>query len=233
MENEMMDLNALASYLRRDKREVSKMASRGYLPGRKVSGEWRFAPAEINHWIETQMHAYTEQELTAVEEGPGRGSDAELLVTSLLSTDTIAVPLSGSTRNSVLKELVKTAEQSFHVWDPDAILDAVKQREELGSTALETGVAIPHPHRPIPNTLGDSVIAFGRSLRGVPFGSGHGVMTDLFFLVLCLDQATHLRVLARLSRLMLRAEFLDELRSVETPIEMFEVIRRAEEALLP
>ena len=55
MGNEMMDLEQLASYLQRDVREVSKLASRGHLPGQKVGGQWRFASAEINHWIETQM----------------------------------------------------------------------------------------------------------------------------------------------------------------------------------
>ena len=61
-----MDLQQLAAYLQRDARELSKLANRGYLPGQKVAGHWRFARAEINHWIETQLPAYTEQQLTAV-----------------------------------------------------------------------------------------------------------------------------------------------------------------------
>src|SRR5260221_10334189 len=72
MENEIMDLDQLASYLMRDARELSKMANRGHLPAQKVGGTWRFASAEINHWVETQMHAYTEQELTALEAGTAR-----------------------------------------------------------------------------------------------------------------------------------------------------------------
>ena len=66
-----MDLQQLAAYLQRDVREVSKLASRGHLPGKKVGGEWRFASSEINYWIETQMHAFTEQELAALEERGG------------------------------------------------------------------------------------------------------------------------------------------------------------------
>src|SRR5215468_2136813 len=122
MANEMMDLEQLAVYLQRDAREVSRMASRGYLPGHKVSGEWRFAQAEINHWIETQMHAYTEQELAALETAGNRTDDQEILIGALLSEPTIAVPLPATTRASVLKELVKLAEQSWQVYDPEAIL---------------------------------------------------------------------------------------------------------------
>src|SRR5947209_2309657 len=115
MGNDVMDLDQLAIYLQRDAREVSKMASRGYLPGHKISGEWRFYPAEINHWIETQMHAYTEQQLTALEQGPNRSADQLPLLSSMLTESTMAVPLRTTSRASVLKELVRLAEQSWSV----------------------------------------------------------------------------------------------------------------------
>src|SRR5262245_22133563 len=92
MGNDMMDLEQLAIYLQRDLREVTKMASRGYLPGHKVSGEWRFARAEINHWIETQMHAYTEQQLTALETGGRPDAAQEPMISALLSEASVAVP---------------------------------------------------------------------------------------------------------------------------------------------
>src|SRR6266567_2563702 len=122
MDNENMDLQQLAVYLHRDLREVSKLANRGYLPGHKVGGEWRFARAEINHWIETQMHAYTEEELSALEAGGRRNPEPELIVGNLLPQPCIAVPLPASTRTSVLKELVNLAEQSWQVYDPEAVL---------------------------------------------------------------------------------------------------------------
>src|SRR5882724_11923897 len=106
MENEVMDLDQLAAYLHRDVRELSKLANRGYLPGKKVGGAWRFASSEINHWIETQMHAFTEQELEALEQrGGGTLVATNSLVSSMLSESTIAVPLLASTKASVLKEL--------------------------------------------------------------------------------------------------------------------------------
>jgi nitrogen PTS system EIIA component len=160
MENETMDLEQLASYLHRDVREVSKMASRGYLPGQKVGGQWRFASAEINYWIETQMPSYTAAQLEALETGTGRGlPEDKLLVTTLLSESTMVVPLAAGTKASVLKELVSRAGQSWQVFDPAGLLTAIKQREELGSTALSSGVAIPHPRRPSPTMLGEPVIA--------------------------------------------------------------------------
>jgi PTS system nitrogen regulatory IIA component len=232
MGSEMMDLDQLARYLQRDVREVSKMASRGYLPGHKVSGQWRFARAEINQWIETQMHAYTEQELAALEHGGNPIPDQDPLVSTLLAETCMAVPLAASTRASVLKELVQLAEQSWQLYDPVAVLQAIRQREEMCSTALESGVAIPHPRRPLPAALGESVLAYGRTASGIPFGSGQGVLTDIFFLVLCRDDRTHLRVLARLSRLLLRPGFIEELRGAETAADTWQVIDASERDLI-
>ena len=228
MGNEMMDLDQLAVYLQRDVREVSKLASRGYLPGHKVSGEWRFARAEINHWIETQLPGFTEQQLTALEAKGAADADQGPIVSALLPQACVAVPLAASTRASVLKELVRLAEQSWQVYDPQAILEAIRLREEMASTALETGVAVPHPRRPLPAALGESLVAYGRTASGVPFGEAHGHLTDIYFLVCCRDERTHLRVLARLSRLLLRPGFLADLRSAETAAQTWHLIQAAE-----
>src|SRR5438270_6374724 len=232
MGSDMMNLEQLATYLQRDPREVSKLASRGHLPGHKVAGQWRFARVEINHWIETQIPDYTDQQLTALEKGHYPNDDREPLVSALLSEASMAVPLAASTRASVLKELVALAEQTWQVYDPTAILDAIRQREEMASTALPSGVAIPHPRRPLPNALGEAVMAYGRTASGIPFGAPGGGLTDIFFLVCCRDDRTHLKVLARLSRLLLRPGFTDTLRSAETPSETWQVIASAERELL-
>ncbi len=232
MGNDVMGLEELATYLRRDVREVSKMASRGHLPGQKVGGEWRFLRVEINHWLEQQMSGYTEQQLTAIEAGTDRNPEYEPLLSEYLSEQSVAVPLNASTKSSVLRELVGLAERSWQVYDAPALLEAIRQREEMGSTALPSGVAIPHPHRPMPSILGEAVIAYGRTASGVPFGLDLGAVTDMFFLVACRDDRTHLRILARLSRLLLRPGFVDELRAALTPAESWELIVNEERQLL-
>jgi nitrogen PTS system EIIA component len=226
---ETMDIEQLANYLRRDAREVGKLASRGQLPGRKVGGEWRFNRAEINRWLEGQMPELSDSQLTSIETAHG---EDEPLLAGLLSESTVAVPLPATTRAAVLRELVSLAEQSWQIYDRDAILEAVKAREDADSTALPSGVALPHPHRPLPSALGESVVAFGRTVGRVPFGGAHGGMTDLFFLILCRDDRTHLRVLARLTRLFIRPGFLDELRAAENSADALDVIVRSERALL-
>lgn len=231
MSNEMMDLEQLAVYLHRDARELSKMASRGHLPGHKVSGQWRFARAEINHWLETQMPGLNDQQLTAMESRHSPGSHEELVVTPLLSQACMAVPMGAATKASALRELVRLAEQSWQVYDPTGLHDALKLREESATTALDCGVAIPHPRRPMPTILGESIIAYGRTGTGIPFGGPRGMLTDIFFLVCCRDEKTHLAVLARLARLLLRPNFVDQLRAAETVADTWQLIAKTEQEL--
>jgi PTS system nitrogen regulatory IIA component len=233
VENEIMDLEQLAVYLRRDLREVSKLANRGHLPGKKVGGHWRFASADINHWLETQMPDFSEEQLEALERRGTALAEEEPLVTSMLTESTIAVPLHAATKASVLREMVNLAERSWQIYDTDALHQAIKHREELGSTGLESGVAIPHPHHPLsPKAQGEAVLAFARTSRGIPFGAPDGGLTDLFFLVSCRGADMHLRVLARLSRLMLRRGFLDELREAETVQDTQQLFERTERELI-
>jgi len=229
---ETLDIEQVASYLSRDVREVGKLASRGHLPGRKVNGEWRFARAEVRHWLESRLHEYDDAALLAVESAHGAEVEEPLLA-NLLSESTTAVPLVASTRGSVLRELVKLAEQSWQVYDPAFVLEVIEKREEMGSTARDNGLAIPHAHRPLPDAvLGEPVIAFGRTIRAVPFGGGRSGLTDLFFLVLSKDDRTHLRVMARLARLILRDDFAFALRAAETPAAARELILAAEREVL-
>lgn len=230
MENETLNLEQLAQYLRRDVREVSKLASRGRLPGQKVGGQWRFASAEVNYWLETQMPGLSEKELSALEERPAPNSE-ECLITSYLQQDCMAVPLPATTRTSVLNELVKLAERSGNFYDREAVLKAVKHREGMVSTALPSGVAIPHPHRPLPAAIGEPVLAYARTASGVPFGDPQGTLTDIFFLVCCPDAKLHLRILARLSRLFLRSGFLDELRAADSVADTWILLQDAERDL--
>lgn len=230
MGHDTMDIEQLARFLKRDAREVARLVDRGHLPGRKVGGTWRFSRQEIQHWLEGQLSEYTDAELSQLELRPA--SIREPLLANLIHEACVAVPLKASTRASVLRELVNLAEQSWQVYDPQAILEAVQAREERFSTALENGVAVPHPQRPIPGAIGESLIAFGRTASGLPLGAPDGRLTDLYFLVLCQDSEIHLRVLARLARLFLRSQFLDRLRGESTGHGARQLILKEEAELL-
>ena len=147
----------------------------------------------------------------------------------LLSETTMAVPLPAATRVSLLKELVKLAEQSWQVYDPDAIMDAIRQprrggQHRPGFWRCHSALAATAGQRSGRVTLPMAVLG-----PAFPSDAPNDGLTDIFFLVLCAT-TLHLRVLARLSRLLLRPNFLEQVAAAETSAETYHLIEEAEPA---
>jgi nitrogen PTS system EIIA component len=232
MSREWYTLEELADQLGRDRREIEKLVHRGRIPGRKVGNDWQFHPNEITHWLEQEMREYTDRELAVVEHSQ-RSTEVDQLVpvTSLLQPELVQVPLEARTKRSVLETLVEVAGRTWQIWQPAAVLQALQDRESVLPTAFENGVAIPHPRNPLPEAIGQSLIAVGRTLSGIPFGAPQRGLTDVFFLVLCRDSRTHLQVLARLGRMLQQPGFLDTLRAAETSPALYDLIVAADRKL--
>ncbi len=233
MSHDWYSLEELARQLGRDRREIEKLVNRGRIPGRKIAGEWQFHPTEITHWLEQEMREYTDRELAVLEQTHRSVEfNDPHPVAALLRVETVQVPLEARTKRSVLESLVELAGRTWEVWQPATLLTAIQERESVLSTAFENGVAIPHPRNPLPDALGQSVIAFGRTMSGIPFGAPNRALTDLFFLVVCRDSRTHLHVLARLGRMLQSVEFLERLRAAEDSVSAYHIICEADRQII-
>ncbi|MEZ5943455.1 MAG: PTS sugar transporter subunit IIA [Planctomycetaceae bacterium] len=230
MAHEWYKLDELAQHLGRDRREIERLVNRGRIPGHKRGSEWQFHSAEISQWLEQEMRDFSDSQLANVERTQQSSEvSAEIPVSSLLKEEYCQVPLEGRTKRSVLEGLVEVAGRSWQIWEPATVLKAVQEREKMMSTALDCGVAFPHPRLPIPDSLGQSIVAFGHTSNGIPFGASNGSLADCFFLILCRDTKTHLQVLARLSRMVQLPDFLPNLRAAEDSAAAYEVILTAEQ----
>lgn len=234
MQHDRYTLDELARQLGRDRREILKLANRGRIPGRKVGDDWQFHTAEITQWLEQEMQEYSDRELAHLETNLQAGqveTSYRSPIQEYLKPETIAVPLQARTKASVLEALIEVAGATWQIWQPASILKAVKEREETFSTALENGVAFPHPRNPMTDCMAEPVIAYGRTFSGIPFGAPKRQLTDIFFMVLCLDDKTHLQALARLGRLLQQPGFLELLRETDCPKVSYEIICEADESL--
>lgn len=229
-EMEDLDLAQIAQYLHITPSQVEKMVSRGRLPGRKVAGQWRFNEAEIHHWLEEQIGASDDSvELDRVQRVVDRMTDEthDRALHEMCTVDTIEVPLQARTRGSVIRKMCDLAARSGLMWDAPAMAEAVQSREQMHPTALDCGVAMLHPRRPQTSILADSVVALAVSRAPIPF-SDAGHMVDVFFLICSYDDSSHLRNLAKISRLIAIESFLDRLRSCETSAEAWHCLQEAE-----
>ena len=229
------DLRSLAEYLHLDPALVSRLVERGKLPGRRVGGQWRFSRDEIHHWLEDRISASDDSELEriggALERQTPEDEPKIATLSELLTPAAIEVPLTARTRNSVITSMVEVAERTGWVWDPAAIVEAVRSREDLYPTALDNGAALLHPRRPLHYTVAQSFLALGVNDREIPFASGRGRLTDVFFLILSTSDREHLHTLAKLSRLLAQPNFLASLRGSADAHAAYALIAEQEAAL--
>ena len=226
---EDLDISKLAEYLHVTPEQVTKMAVRGRIPGRRVGGQWRFSEAEIHHWLEERIGVSNVDELSKVEQVLDRahGSSTERALHELCTIETTRVPLQARTRSSVIRSMCELATGSGMLWDAATMAEAVRSREQMHPTALDNGVALLHPRRPQTSILADSVLALAVCPSAIPFAD-RGQLTDVFFLICSYDDPSHLRILARLSRLVADPEFLQDLRACQSDAEAWSCLQEAE-----
>ncbi len=234
MSQDDFDIDSLAAYLHLLPQQVVRLADRGKLPGRKVGGQWRFSHAEMHHWLEERIGLSDEEELLHFEgvlEKAHGAAPPEIVIAQMLPAEAIAIPLPARTRNSVFQAMVQQASATGWLWDPERMAEAIRTREEMFPTALENGVALLHPRRPMSSILDQAFLALGRTNTGIPFGAGRGTLTDVFFLICSADDRGHLRTLARLSRILGSPGFLAALRQVPDAQAAHELISKTEQEL--
>lgn len=230
-----MNLEDFARHVGMRPDEVRQLAERGKLPGHKVGGQWRFNRAQVTEWLQQEIPTYDHDRLIQLEQAlggrDGPPADDHMIVTELMAVEGIETVLPANTRASVLRELVVLAGRTGLLYDGEGLLAAIQQREEMCSTALPPGVALPHPRQPLPYASAEPLICAARSTRGIPFGSPYGGLTSLFFLICCHDDRHHLRVLARLVRL-LDAATIARLRETDDAEAFLQVLIDEEERII-
>ncbi|MEX2584281.1 MAG: PTS sugar transporter subunit IIA [Gemmatimonadota bacterium] len=148
-------------------------------------------------------------------------------LTELLSPERIRIPLVSSTKDEILAELVEVVGNNTSVRDLDEVLRAVREREEVLSTGIGGGVAIPHG-----KTAGISDLALVAGVKpdGIEFEALDGKPVKLFFLLVGPESAAgqHVKALSRISRLLRRDSFRVRLMEATSPEDFYAIIGEAE-----
>ena len=154
-----------------------------------------------------------------------------ITVSDLLAVDNVYIPFLARTKKSVIQRICDQTAATGRLWDPVKMAEALFSREELHPTALGNGVALLHPRRPMASIIGDPFLALGITSSGIPFGGPRGCLTDVFFLIGSTSEPVHLRVLARLSRLLQQPEFLPSLREADSADAAYDLICQYDQAM--
>jgi PTS system nitrogen regulatory IIA component len=122
-------------------------------------------------------------------------------LTEILSEGQVIADLQARGKRPAIEELCQAVAQTHPELDLKRLMEVLIERERLGSTGIGDGIAIPHGKLA---NLDELLLSFGRSVSGVDFDSLDGKPAHLFFLVVAPENSagTHLKALARISRLL-------------------------------
>lgn len=150
-------------------------------------------------------------------------------LSEILHKDAIIDDLKSGDKRGILKEFAGLASRVAPQLKRETVEEVLLGREELGSTAVGHGVAIPHGKI---SGLKSILALFGRSKEGIDFQAHDEKVTHLFFVLLAPEAAigNHLQALARLSRLLKEPNLREEL--IQAPSdELYELLIKEDNKL--
>jgi nitrogen PTS system EIIA component len=159
-------------------------------------------------------------------------NSSAIVLGELLSPAVIKLDLKSADRDSVLGELVNQIPQLAK--QPEArqtLLRALYEREQLHSTGIGDGIALPHSRNALVGLVDQPILVFGRHEKGIPYDAIDGIPARLFFLLIAPTVTQHLAVLARLTRLLRDSRLRQGLLAAEKPENVLALIREAESKL--
>lgn len=150
-------------------------------------------------------------------------------IADLLRKECIIEDLCAKNKKDVLAELSAIFFQGDTRIDRDAVVNVLLEREKLGSTGIGDGIAIPHGKH---GDMGDLIVSFGRSKEGVDFNAMDGKPVHLFFLLMAPESTTgqHLKVLAKISRMLKDSRFRGNLIEAKSKDELYRLIAERDDA---
>ncbi|MBQ5998665.1 MAG: PTS sugar transporter subunit IIA [Treponema sp.] len=146
MEEDILTIEEVAKYLRVSDRTVYDWAQKGEIPAGKIGTVWRFKKSEIEKWVNEKLSSGSSQKV-----------ESEIQVKNILSPDRV-VFIDQASKHDALVELAEVLAKAPQVKHKSELVEEILKREELMSTAVGRGIAIPHVRL---SSVTDLVMAVG------------------------------------------------------------------------
>ena len=146
MTDDILTIEEVAKYLRVSDRTVYDWAQKGEIPAGKIGTVWRFKKTEVENWVNAKLSSSSLGQ-----------NDSEVQVKNILSPDRI-VFINHSTKHDAIVQLSQVLATAPQIKNESELTAEILKREELMSTAIGKGIAIPHVRL---SSVTDLVMAVG------------------------------------------------------------------------
>ncbi|NIP31021.1 MAG: PTS transporter subunit EIIA [Candidatus Dadabacteria bacterium] len=151
-------------------------------------------------------------------------------IADVLKKEYIIPDLTSISKKEVLKELSDTISSKILDVNANKLYEILLKRENLCSTALDSGIAIPHGKLP---GIKKIIAGFGRSKSGIDYESLDGKKSTLFVLLVAPENVTneYINLLARFSKILKKEEVRKNLMNAKSGDEIYNLIIKEDEKI--
>lgn len=144
-------------------------------------------------------------------------------IINILAPNTVVPDLQSTSKAEVIEEIAESISSVHSNINRERLIEVLQEREKLCSTAVNSGVAIPHAKM---SGVTDITLGFGRSIGGIEFESIDREKTHFFITLIAPENVTgsHIQLLARISKIFKNPELRSRLMNLESQEDIYEAI---------
>jgi len=213
----------ISSLLNVSEKTIYRWVAEKKIPAYRVGEQVRFGRAEIIEWANANRVRIDPAVCLETEaEGQSTCSLGEAL-----EFGGIFYRVEGTERDTALRSMVRLLRLPEGI-DPEQLLEMLKVREQMASTAIGDGIALPHPRRPILLQVDRPSVTLCFLDQAVDFGALDGKPVFALFTILSPTARAHLDLLSRVALALQNPEVKQALRDRAGRADILQTIRRLE-----
>jgi PTS system nitrogen regulatory IIA component len=220
-----LELQEVAELLNVPQNVLLKLVSDGKVPSYNINGSYRFNRQEIENWVMTESPSFDDQEA----QKPSSGTLRYNLFRAINNGDVYS-DLEADNKESLIRKVMQRLAPTLKL-DADVLYELFMDRENLVSTAVGGGIAIPHARDFLMAGHRDAVAVVFLN-NPIPYGALDGQPVHTLFFLLASDDKRHLALLSKIAHLASTPELIAQIARKPQKSEFLEIIKEWETKLL-
>ena len=211
MQDDILTIEEVAKYLRVSDRTVYDWAQKGEIPAGKIGTVWRFKKSEVEKWVNARLSSDSSK------------TESGIQVKNILSLDRI-VFINQSSKHDALVQLADVLATAPQIKNASELTTEILKREDLMSTGIGKGIAIPHVRL---SSVTDLVMAVGVCKKPIDFQSIDDKPVSLLFMIAAAynQHSYYLKTISHFTAKFKQEEIVQGLINATSETEVFDLLQ--------
>lgn len=231
-----MDLKIkdVAELLNVSETTVRRWLADGKIPAYRINHQYRFSRVEIENWVMSQRlecsSNVAEPAKSDESPAPSRGGIHQFGLYRAIHKGDVYYDIEGSTKEEIIRNTMLRTASEWQL-DADVLTELLLDREQMMSTAISSGISVPHTRDFLLNSHHDLVIVVYPK-EPIEYGALDGQPVHTLFFMFACDDKRHLNLIAKVAHLASRPGAVDLLRLKPSKTELLEYVKQMESELV-